>query len=70
MLLNLQKPHKGALYYWKEYLLPTGESYFVGFRSDVRDHNKPYNMRRTSLVVAQDHNEIETLNSRYTLMSE
>lgn len=58
------KPHKGRIDHWEKHEVE-GKYFFTGI---FKDHPKfKGNWGHTSMVVAQNENEVETLNSRYTL---
>lgn len=73
MSLDLNKPHKGSINNWTKKLIPKSEGdYGLQFKivGVPIDHPQYQWALQTSYVVAQEGNEIETRNSRYTLLTE
>lgn len=64
------KPHHGVIRHWSKMPCHSNEGslgfYIVGLFQDHPDFAKRYG--HTSYVVSMDGNEIETRNSRYTLV--
>ena len=63
-MLNESKPHKGRLAYWFPF-----DNAMVGFHLDHAVHPDGHFII-TSVVMNREGNEIETLNSRYTLIGQ
>ena len=65
----MDKPHKGSIKNWSKIETDNGLGFYIkGIFVDHPSLTDGYS--QTSWVVAQDGNEIETRNSRYTLIGE
>lgn len=65
-MLDQSKPHKGRLEQWFPWFM-AGDQVIIGLHLD---HAITPRFIHTSWIVKQEGDEIETLNSRYTLIGE
>jgi hypothetical protein len=64
-----QKPHKGKIHNWYRWFIGTEGDYVIAGLSEGHPSFAGYQLH-TSKVVSENGREIETLNSRYTLVGE
>lgn len=69
MSLDQSKPHKGRIGPWIKVPISSGHFIF-GYRPDDQVNPERDRCRYTSPVVAYDGDQVETWNSRYTLVGD
>jgi hypothetical protein len=62
--MDMTKPHKGRLTYWFRY-----HTVIIGFHLDHQEYEMGHFIQ-TSTVVKREDDQIETRNSRYTLIGD